>query len=150
MKIKSLFLFSVALLMLAEITKAQETTIYNSPFNFIETSNRIEEALTKNGFDAKAIIKRETKVVIDGKTVNTVVFEFDDEAISKSIIECEPTAALDLPFRLIVWNEGGEVFIGYVDATWMRRRFLIRDCSDQLSQYSKVLLRIVNETIRQN
>jgi uncharacterized protein (DUF302 family) len=147
---KILFLLSVVFLILSEIAGAQETTIYNSPFSFEETSRKIEDTLLKNGFDANATLKRENRVEIDGKTVNTVVFEFSDDAINKAIIECEPTAALDIPFKLVVWNEEGEVFIGYVDAMWLRRRFLIRDCNDQLTQYGKVLLRIVNETIRQN
>jgi uncharacterized protein (DUF302 family) len=150
MKVTSLFLFAISWLMLAETIKAQETTIYNSPYSFDETSRKIEETLVKNGFEAKATLKRETKVEIDGKVVNTIVFEFSDEVLSNSIIACEPTAALDIPFRLMVWNEEGEVFIGYVDTMWMRRRFLIKDCNDQLAQYSKILLRIVNETIRQN
>ncbi len=130
--------------------RAQETTIYNSPLNYEETCEKLQDILQIKGF-----INDEFKTVEYDKDTSELnirvrTFEFSDSYIMNGIVMCEPTAAIDMPFRIAVWSEEADVYIGFVDPIWLKRRYLIRGCDEILSEYSKTLIRIVNETIRRD
>ena len=77
-----------------------------------------------------------------------IVIAFEDPQLTEELLACEPTAALDLPQKIIVWSENGDVYIGFMDAYFMKRRFLIRDCEETIQAMTRLSLRIINETIR--
>lgn len=146
----TIFRYILALtLTLATLTVfSQETTIYNSPMSYEETAEKLQGILDYKGF-----VNDEFKTVEYDKDTSALnirvrTFEFSDPYIMNGIVACEPTAAIDMPFRIAVWSEEEDVYIGFVDPIWLKRRYLIRDCDVILSEYSKVLVRIVNETIR--
>lgn len=127
---------------------SQETTIYNSPMSYEATAEKLKSILEYKGLINDQF--QTTEYVNDTSSLNmrVLTFEFVDPYIVKSIVACEPTAAIDMPFRIVVWSEEEDVFISYVDPIWLKRRFMIRDCDDVLADYSKMLVRVVNETIR--
>jgi hypothetical protein len=146
----AVFKYSLFIILLLSVVQgfSQETTIYNSPFNYQETNEKLKSILEYKGLLNDSFRTVEYDNDTSALNIRVRTFEFVDPYIIESIVACEPTAAIDMPFRIVVWSEEEDVFIGYVDPIWLKRRFMIRDCDDVLSDYSKVLLRIVNETIR--
>lgn len=142
--------FAVLFLSLAFPVSGQETTIYNSPYDFEITNERLSQSIESNGFTRENISVRSYEVKREEGLMRLMHFEFDNGVITSQIIACEPTATLDLPFRIMVWEEEGEVFIAYVDTVWLKRRFLIKDCEEVLKEYNRLLIRVANETIRVN
>ncbi len=136
-------------LTLATLTAfSQETTIYNSPMSYEETSEKLKSILEYKGFVNDAFKTVEYDQDTSELNIRVSTFEFSDPYIMNGIVACEPTAAIDMPFRIAVWSEEEDVYIGFVDPIWLKRRYMIRDCDAILSEYSQVLVRIVNETIR--
>ncbi|MEQ8713288.1 MAG: DUF302 domain-containing protein [Cyclobacteriaceae bacterium] len=127
---------------------SQETTIYNSPMSYEETSEKLKGILEYKGFVNDAFKTVEYDQDTSELNIRVSTFEFSDPYIMGGIVACEPTAAIDMPFRIAVWSEEEDVYIGFVDPIWLKRRYMIRDCDAILSEYSQVLVRIVNETIR--
>ncbi len=127
---------------------SQETTIYNSPMSYEETSEKLKGILEYKGFVNDAFKTVEYDQDTSELNIRVSTFEFSDPYIMNGIVACEPTAAIDMPFRIAVWSEEEDVYIGFVDPIWLKRRYMIRDCDAILSEYSQVLVRIVNETIR--
>lgn len=142
-------LISTIAFMLASFSAfSQSTTIYDSPLSYEETTTKLQSILEYKGFlnDSFRTLEYDKDTSASGNRVRT--FEFSDPYLIDGIVACEPTAAIDMPFRIAVWSEEGEVYIGFVDPIWLKRRYMIRDCDAILSEYSKVLHRIVNETIQ--
>ena len=129
---------------------AQNLTIYRSSMNVSETSEKIEEIIKKKGlifFETVSHDKIAKEREFEISATNVILFE--DPVLTSQLISCEQTSALDLPLKVLVWEEHGDVFIGYVDPTTMRRRFMINGCDDTLNQMAALIIRVVNEALRQ-
>jgi len=52
---------------------------------------------------------------------------FGDPRVGTSLMNEAPTAGIDLPLKLLVWEEAdGRVWIGYVDPAWILKRHGVR------------------------
>lgn len=142
------YILALALTLATFTAFSQETTIYNSPMSYEETSEKLKGILEYKGFINDGFKTVEYDKDTSELNIRVRTFEFSDPYIMNGIVSCEPTAAIDMPFRIAVWSEEEDVYIGFVDPIWLKRRYMIRDCDVILSEYSKVLVRIVNETIR--
>ena len=142
------YLLVILSLPFALVGFAQETTIYNSPLSYETTQEKLKDILQLKGLVNDSFKMAEYNQDTSELQIRVSTYDFVDPYIVNSIVACEPTAAIDMPFRIVVWSEDKDVYIAYVDPIWLKRRFMIRDCDDVLGDYSKLLLRIVNETIR--
>lgn len=75
-----------------------------------------------------------------------VIFE-DPELITK-LINCNQTTALEMPLRILVWEENKDVYIGFVDPKLMSKRYLIQECSDVLDELARLMVKLANTVIR--
>ena len=143
-------IFSLSLILATSAVFSQATTIYSSPMSYEETSEKLQDILEYKGFLNDSFKNLEYEKDTSELNIRVRTFEFSDPYIMNGIVACEPTAAIDMPFRIVVWSEEEDVYIGFVDPIWLKRRYMIRDCDALLGAYSKVLVRIVNETIKMN
>ena len=145
---KSIVLYLTISFIVIFTSKAQETTIYSSPHTYKETVDKMYKTLQNKG-----LINKHFKIDYYSEDstalkVKMTTFEFSDAYYINQIVACEPTAALDMPFRVIVWQEDVDVFIAYIDPIWLKRRFMLQSCGDALANYTDILIRVVNETIK--
>jgi uncharacterized protein (DUF302 family) len=55
---------------------------------------------------------------------DTKLLLFGNPALGTAVMAEEPLAALDLPLRVLVWQEeGGAVWMTYIDPTWLADRY---------------------------
>lgn len=80
----------------------------------------------------------------------TRVVLFEDPELSTRLIECNQTTALELPLKILVWEENEDVYIGFVDPKLMSKRFVLQDCGDVLEDIAKLMVRLANNVIRPN
>ena len=133
------------------IVKGQNMTIYKSKVSVSETTAKIESIIKKKGliyFETVSHGDIAKDRDIDLEATNVILFE--DPVLSSELIVCERTVALDLPLKIMIWEEHGDVYIGYIDPQLMRRRFLINGCNESLNQMTSLMLRIINESLRDN
>lgn len=126
--------------------RTQDITIYKSSHNYEVTVSRLDSILQAKGLT-------QYKTVVNDLETDTIstqnrVFSFEDKDLSLKIAACEPSATLDLPLRIVVWSEESEVYLGYIDPSFMKRRFRITDCNDQIKGLTRILVRVINECIR--
>jgi len=74
---------------------------------------------------------------------------FEDPNLTTQLLSCRQTAALDLPLEIIVWEELGDVYIGFIDPKFMTRRFMITDCNDVIQQLTRLMIKISMNAIRE-
>ncbi|WP_420581301.1 hypothetical protein [Reichenbachiella sp.] len=141
-----LFLFTIGFAL-----HAQQVTVYNSPHDLDETISKLYFSIDKNSFTY--VNTEEYKVSPKGSNgqfkgrVKVISFETDDVTRLGS---CEPTALLEVPFKILVWQEDGDTFISFSNASNLKHRYMIRDCDDIIQEINKSLIRIVNDAIRTN
>ncbi|MEP5105613.1 MAG: DUF302 domain-containing protein, partial [Ekhidna sp.] len=73
---------------------------------------------------------------------------FEDPNLMIELISCRQTTALDLPMKILVWEENNDVYIGFFDPKIMKKRFLLQECEDIITSMSRLKIRVVNEALR--
>ena len=144
-------LIIIGLLIYANIAFAQTLTVYKSDKGVNETVNKLIEVIQA---DEKLIyfetvnhdeIARERGMELD--STRSILFE--EPTLSTTLLQCQPSAALDLPLEIIVWEEYGDVYIGFMDPKFMKRRFMITDCEETITELTNVITRISMDALRQ-
>jgi len=87
-----------ALTLLAELVKARGMTV----FTIIDHSGEANR---------RGLELRDTKLVIFGSPVG-----------GTPVMEASPLAALDLPLKVLVWDDGGQTTISYIDPEVLAER----------------------------
>ena len=76
----------------------------------------------------------------------STVFIFGNPAVGTLVIQCAATAAIDLPLKLLVWEEkDGSVWVGYNDPEWLARRHEIGECGGVLTGMRRALAELAGE-----
>jgi uncharacterized protein (DUF302 family) len=95
-----------------------------SSFGHGETLARFEAAVRANGLRIvagvdHAIAACEAGVSLDATTVLMV----GDGRRQAALVKALRLIALDLPFKVLVWQDAGETWLSYVDFRWLATRY---------------------------
>ena len=69
----------------------------------------------------------------------TWVLIFGNPNVGTPLMQNQPTIAIDLPQRILIYERGGETFVAYNDPAWMARRHGLRGEEERLSKVSGLL-----------
>lgn len=128
---------------------AQNMTIFRSNLSVAETTAKIEQIIDEKELRFFETVHHHEIASENGQQIDsTNVILFEDPGLTTALITCEQTSALDLPLKVMVWMENDDVYIGYIDPAFMRKRFMIQDCPEVLQQMTALMVRMVNEAIR--
>ena len=109
---------------------------YVSDESFDGTVARIEDAVTGRGLFIMRVFDHAAGAAAAGNSLapNTVVL-FGNPRVGSQIMGCSPTAGIDLPQKLLVWeDEGGIIRVAYNSPDWLQRRHTIRGCDEILGR----------------
>lgn len=140
-------LFFSILVFLSSGVVAQNVTIFKSSHDFETTIVRLDSIIKSKKLIYHKIVNYD-KLSEDNAEGHNRIFIFEDLELTREVLSCDPLASLDLPLKILVWNEHGEVYLGYVDPIFMKRRFQLKDCNEKLEQLTALLARVTNECIR--
>ncbi|MFT4736638.1 MAG: hypothetical protein ACI92W_000745 [Paraglaciecola sp.] len=130
---------------------SQNMTVYRSKTSVEETTNNLISLIKQKELKLFEVVYHQDIAVERGTEIDTTnVILFEDVMLSSALILCEQTSALDLPLKIIVWEEHEDVYIGYFDPLLMRRKYLIDGCDETLKKMSGVISRLINESLRMN
>ncbi|MFT6135741.1 MAG: hypothetical protein ACJAZM_002240 [Cyclobacteriaceae bacterium] len=126
-------------------------TVYRSKTSVEETTNNLISLIKQKELKLFEVVYHQDIAIERGTEIDTTnVILFEDVMLSSALILCEQTSALDLPLKIIVWEEHEDVYIGYFDPLLMRRKYLIDGCDETLKKMSGVISRLINESLRMN
>lgn len=141
----------ILFILVYNLVRAQELTVYKSNGSVEETVSllikliRAEDSLICFETVSHDMIARERGMEIP--PTRSILFE--DPKLTTALITCQPTAAIELPLELLVWEESEDVYIGFLDPRLMKRRFMVTDCDDTLHDLTALMIRIVTDALRQ-
>ena len=143
------FIISACIVFSAFSLKSQNLTTYRSTRSVDETVNRIIEIIKKKKlayFETVEHDKVAKKYGVEIPPTRMILFE--DPNLMIELIACRQTTALDLPMRILVWEENSDVYVGFFDPKVMKKRFMLHECDDVITSMSRLKIRIVNEALR--
>jgi uncharacterized protein (DUF302 family) len=100
----------------------------SSPSSVAETVARLERELEARGVKLFAVIDHSGEAAAAGLQLrDTKVVIFGNPAAGTPVMEAAPLAALDLPLKVLVWADGDQTRINYVDAAELGARYGLSD-----------------------
>ncbi|MEM6738099.1 MAG: DUF302 domain-containing protein [Bacteroidota bacterium] len=128
---------------------SQNMTIYKSSMTVEETVNRIVETINQKKLIHFETVNHEEVAADYGLEIPpTKMILFEDPNLIMELISCRQTTALDLPMKILVWEENGDIYVGFFDPKIMKKRFMLQECDDVISSMSRLKVRIVNEVLK--
>ena len=144
------FILSACIVFVAFSPKSQNLTTYRSTRSVDETVNRIVEIIKKKKLAYFETVEHDKVAKEYGVEIPpTRMILFEDPNLMIELIACRQTTALDLPMRILVWEEHGDVYVGFFDPKVMKKRFMLHECDDVITSMSRLKIRVVNEALRQ-
>jgi uncharacterized protein (DUF302 family) len=106
------------------------------------TADRLAQHLQAKNIEVIARIDHATAAKKKGLTLNpTEVLLFGNPAVGTQLMFSRPGVSLDLPLRVLVWQESdGTVWVGYHDVAELARRHEIADRAETVEAMNKGLI----------
>jgi uncharacterized protein (DUF302 family) len=95
-----------------------------SPWSMADTVARLAAVLAARGMKVFAVIDHADEARSVGLALrDTKVFIVGSPSLSAAAIEAQPLAALDLPLRVAVWEDGYQTKVSYPSPAEVARRY---------------------------
>ncbi len=89
-----------------------------------ETVARLQRVITEKGLKLFAVFDHSAEAEADGLRLrDTKVVVFGSPAAGTPVMLAHPLAALDLPLKVLVWDEDGQTRISYTPPTELAARY---------------------------
>ena len=103
------------------VTTASEGTVE-------ETVSRLEHLIADRGLKLFVVVDHSGEAEAAGLQLrDTKLVVFGSPAAGTPVMEAEPLAALDLPLKLLVWDDEGQTKLGYVPSADLAERYGLSD-----------------------
>ena len=143
------YLFISFLILFGTSLAAQTLSTYKSDKSVIETTAAVEKIIKDQGLVYFETVNHDAIALERGVTMTPVrEVLFEDADLTTALIECQPTTALDLPLKFLIWEEHGDVYLAFIDPQFMKKRFMLQDCEEIVDDMGKVLQRLAVDTMR--
>ncbi|MCP4459752.1 MAG: DUF302 domain-containing protein [Cytophagales bacterium] len=141
--------FVILFLVVGGTVFGQTLSVYKSEISVEETTEILIEVIRENElifFETVAHDKIALERGVEMDLTREVLFE--DADLTTSLIQCQPTTALDLPLKVLVWEENEDVYIGFIDPKFMKKRFMLTNCEETVDEMGKLLIKVVVDTLK--
>lgn len=133
----------------SRILFGQTLSIYQSPRSVEETTAQVVHTIKSSDLVFFEVVEHDKIAAERGVTINKMQeVLFEDGGLTTSLIECQPTTALDLPLKILVWEENEDVYMAFIDPKFMKKRFMLSDCEEIVDDMGRLLARVVVDSLR--
>ena len=117
-----------------------------SPWSMADTLARLSAVVAARGMEMFAVIDHSGKardVGLDLRDTKLVIF--GSPSAATPVIEAAPLAALDLPLRVVVWEDGHQTLVSYPAPAAVARRYgLEGDLADVLASIDALISAVID------
>ena len=127
----------------------QTLSVYKLEISVIEATDILVEVINDNDLIFFETVEHDKIALSRGVNINftrEILFEHPD--LTTLLIQCQPTTALDLPLKILIWEENEDVYIGFIDPKFMKKRFMLNGCEETVAEMGKLLIKVVVETLK--
>lgn len=93
-----------------------------------ETVDRLEQVVAAKGLKLFVVIDHSGEAAAHGLSLrDTKVVVFGSPVAGTPVMKAKPLAALDLPLKVLVWDDGGQTQLSYVPPPELAARYGLDD-----------------------
>jgi uncharacterized protein (DUF302 family) len=101
-------------------------TTKDSPWTVADTVPRLIALIAERGMTVFATIDQSEEARRVGLTLrDTVLIVFGNPKTGTPVMDAQPLAALDLPLKLLVWNDHDRTLVSYLKPTVLSARYAL-------------------------
>jgi uncharacterized protein (DUF302 family) len=120
--------------------KVGETMTKRSRFTYAETLERLKDSITNAGNVIFASIDQSAAAASVGLTLRpTTLLVFGNPKGGTPLMDSFPLVALDLPLRLLVWEEGGAVNLAYAPMSDIAARYGVTGMGERIEAMDRAI-----------
>jgi uncharacterized protein (DUF302 family) len=99
-----------------------------SPRSVTETVARLSDLLASKGLKQFAVVDHSGEAAANGLALrDTKVVIFGSPGAGTPVMQAAPLAALDLPLKVLIWDDGGQTRVCYWSPSELARRYGLSD-----------------------
>jgi uncharacterized protein (DUF302 family) len=103
-------------------------TAKQSPWSVAETVERLESTIAAKGLKLFAVIDHSGEAEAHSLTLrDTKVVIFGSPQAGTAVMRARPLAALDLPLKVLVWDDDGDTLLTYTAPAELASRYGLDD-----------------------
>jgi uncharacterized protein (DUF302 family) len=102
-----------------------------SPWTVAETVSRLRDVIASKGLNLFAVFDHSAQAEAHGLALrDTKVVVFGSPEAGTPVMQASPLAALDLPLKVLVWDDDGQTRLAYAPPAELAARY---DLDDELA-----------------
>jgi uncharacterized protein (DUF302 family) len=114
--------------------------VRDSSHSVSQTADRLAAAVEAAGAKVFATVDHAAGAkAVGDELAPTVLVIFGNPKIGTPIIKADRRAGLDLPLRLLIWEEGGATRVGYEDPETLKSRYGIEGADESFAAMKNAL-----------
>ena len=99
-----------------------------SPWPVADTASRLADMIATKGMKLFAVIDQSAEAARVGLQLrDTTLVIFGSPTAGTPVMEASPLAALDLPLKVLIWDDDGQAKVSYTAPTWLAARYQLSD-----------------------
>ena len=123
-------------------------TVKPSRLSYAETISTLEQRITDGGSTIFASIDQAAAAASVQMTLRpTTLLVFGNPKGGTPLMEAFPLFALELPLKLLIWEESGKVCVGYTPLAQIATRYEVTGMDERISVIDRQLDAITNSVI---
>jgi uncharacterized protein (DUF302 family) len=93
-----------------------------------DTVSRLADMIATKGMKLFAVIDQSAEAARVGLQLrDTTLVIFGSPTAGTPVMEASPLAALDLPLKVLIWDDDGQAKVSYTAPTWLAARYQLSD-----------------------
>ncbi|MAA63686.1 MAG: hypothetical protein CL581_02755 [Alteromonadaceae bacterium] len=136
-----LLVFTVLFLVSPLTLAAAGLVTVKSQHSVKETADKLETVLNQKGMTVFTRVNHTEgakKAGLDLRPTELVIF--GNPKVGTPLMQCEQSVAIDLPQKALIWEDAdGQVWLGYNDPEFLRKRHAIEGCDAVLKKIDGAL-----------
>ncbi len=114
--------------------------VAESPHSVADTTDKLVSALEEKGMTIFARIDHAAGAKsADMDLPATELVIFGNPKAGTPLMQCGRTVGIDLPQKMLIWEDQGTVWVGYNEPLFLGRRHGLRDCVENLDKVKTAL-----------
>ncbi|QUS37023.1 DUF302 domain-containing protein [Falsirhodobacter algicola] len=145
-------LFATILLCLAgTAAQAEDWVIKPSPYDVATTADRLEGIIDASPASLVARVDHQAAAAgADLQMDPATVLIFGNPALGTPLMQADPRAALDLPLRVLVWQDADGAKIGYLSVEALAERYDLDSAKDTLERMKQALASMTDKAVAED
>lgn len=126
-------LATIALTLVATTAHAEEWVVKSSSHDVATTADRLAEIIEQSPATLVARVDHQAAAADAGLQMNpATVLIFGNPQIGTPLMQADPRVALDLPLRVLIWEQDGTTSVGYLSVEALAARHDLDDATEAL------------------